>query len=315
MGILNLGLFNIALLMRWWWQAYSDPQCLWSATLYNIKRIGNDPQKPNLWCAGGSFFWKQLQSLKNLFTWCTQWMIGDGRKISYWFDVWDEYPRAALNLVLEPNISLQEACPRLDAINPNESSLSLAQFSDGEDHISWKWDSHGVYTAKSAYQILCMGGKIKCAFMYVWAAKITPSAKIFAYLALRDRILTRERLRSRGMQTPRMCVCCSNCPVESLAHLLFLCPFAVEVWFHIATSLNRHIMKVAGTVTLIWQKSWEMVKSQGGMSKRDWVSRFVCTMWNIWKNRNCIIFRNQGLPATLLASRIMDEMRLWIVHC
>ena len=58
MEISNLNLFNIALLLRWWWQAYYDPDCLWSATLYTIKRISNNHHQPNLWHVGGSFFWK-----------------------------------------------------------------------------------------------------------------------------------------------------------------------------------------------------------------------------------------------------------------
>ena len=177
--------------------------------------------------------------MKYLFTWCTQWEIGDGRRISFWFDVWDEYPRASRHQIREQNISLQEAWHRRETINPEEASELTIQFSEWDDCISWRWGSQGIYTAKSAYEILCGGGKTRCAYVSAWSAKITPSARIFTYLMLRDRVLTRERLRSRGMQTDLGCVGCQNCPVESLAHLLFLCPFAVEVWFHIASTLDR----------------------------------------------------------------------------
>lgn len=65
---------------------------------------------------------------------------------------------------------------------------------------------------------------------------------------LHDRILTREVLRRRGIVTDLHCINCENCPVESLVHLIFLCPYAIAVWFHIASLLGKSIFKIASSV-------------------------------------------------------------------
>ena len=108
----------MALLLRWWWKAYHEPNCLWSSIIYRIKRRTQDQHKPNLWQTSGSFFWYQLQRLKGIFEWCTEWHVGTGEAISYWFDAWGGLPRYVEGMIQEPNISLREAWPRRASIDP-----------------------------------------------------------------------------------------------------------------------------------------------------------------------------------------------------
>ena len=107
------------------------------------------------------------------------------------------------------------------------------------------------------------------------------------------------------------CINCQNCPIESVVHLVFLCPYAVAVWFHIVGILGKPIFKIASSVHDVWQNSWEMVKVGGYMSKKEWSSRFICTIWHIWKRRNNAFFRDQRTEAQPLAFKIILEMDLW----
>lgn len=174
----------------------------------------------------------------------------------------------------------------ISTIDPAANNYMQIVFSNQPDTILWKWDKNGSYSTKSAYKIL-IGGMIRWHFHYIWSAKVTLSAKIFAYLMIHGRILTRDVLRKRGLQVELICVCCQNCPVESILHLLFLWSFAVEAWFHVATSMNRPIMKIAGSVQKILEDSWEMVKAQGGMSKKEWSSRKYLEVpkWNYFQRK------------------------------
>lgn len=111
------------------------------------------------------------------------------------------------------------------------------------------------------------------------------------------------------------CVCCQQCPIESSLHLLFLCPYAVAIWFHVANLMSNPIFKIASSIDHeIFRSSWTMVRGRG-MKKREWATSFLCVAWNIWKNRNAIIFREQGVDAKALAYRCLGEMRLWLQYC
>lgn len=180
------------------------------------------------------------------------------------------------------------------------------------DQIRWKWNREGIYTARSTYSVISEGGKIRWRFSYIWSAKVPPTVKIFAYMVLNERVLTRRALNRRGIHVDLHCVCCLNCPSESILHLVFLCPFAVEVWFHIANFLKRPLFKIGASVQNVWEGYWNLVKSQGRMSKKEWTSRFICAIWNLWKNRNAIIFREQRTAAKILALRTIQEMNLWL---
>lgn len=90
LGISDLYLRNISLLLRWWWKGYNEPLSMWTLMITKISWQGNFALGPALWSKQGSFFWGDLISIKHLFTWSTTWIIGDGRRISYWYDAWGE---------------------------------------------------------------------------------------------------------------------------------------------------------------------------------------------------------------------------------
>lgn len=61
-------------------------------SVQDLHAIANHIQGPQLFTKEGSFFWKQLHSIKDMFLWSTSWQIGDGMQISFWFDAWRGAP-------------------------------------------------------------------------------------------------------------------------------------------------------------------------------------------------------------------------------
>lgn len=122
------------------------------------------------------------------------------------------------------------------------------------------------------------------------------------------KLLTRDTLRRRGMHIQLNCVLCRNCPVESVLHLLYLCPYSVTVWFEVTKIIDTPIMTPAMTGRLVWENLWQIVKRKGVLSYKQWLVCFICVAWMIWKQRNNIVFNEQRIPPSLLARRCAQEM-------
>lgn len=84
----DLTLRNTALLLRWWWKGYDEPNSMWTMLISKIRWQGNYAVGPKLWSRHGSFFWYDLISIKHVFSWSITWEVGDGTSISFWYDEW-----------------------------------------------------------------------------------------------------------------------------------------------------------------------------------------------------------------------------------
>lgn len=318
LGISDLNIANISLLLRWWWKLYEDPQGLWTKTADIIRKKVVRNCLPKYWLIDGSFFWRQLQGMKHLFVWSTTWIVGDGNTVSYWFDSWGDKPRASVvheNTADLTPISLREGWPRRQIIDPTLDPDTHMIFTNDRDQIVWNWSKNGTYSAKSFYRVMVAGGLIGWRFSRIWKGKIPPTVRIFACMLLQGKILTRDILRQRGMRVERHCVICNNCPAESQLHLIFLCPIAVQIWVIVSSMIGQPIFKPADTIHGIWDSSWAMVRRQGSMPHTEWMARFICTAWNIWKARNEKIFRGLSQRPETVAFRAAQEMRLWLRYC
>lgn len=179
---------------------------------------------PRLWNILRSFFWTQLGNIKGLFICCTAWEIGNGITISYWFDGWNGPPKATsmVSKELQPFINLRDAQQVLGEINPEDLTQgNNITFIDNTYRLYWKVKNNEGYTSKSVYGMLSQFGKIRGQYSGFWKCKVPSSVKIFPFLMLHGKILTREVLSRRGMQIPIHCVMCSNAQIESIAHVLF----------------------------------------------------------------------------------------------
>ncbi|GLJ18307.1 hypothetical protein SUGI_0323970 [Cryptomeria japonica] len=96
--------------------------------------------------------------------------------------------------------------------------------SNDEDGIFWSVAKSGEYSVKLGYEVqrqrgMCMDWPHKLC----WSNKLLPKAGAFLWLALHNRILTGDRLKSIGISEPNMCVMC-KADDESANHLLLKLP-------------------------------------------------------------------------------------------
>jgi hypothetical protein len=130
--------------------------------------------------------------------------------------------------------------------------------------------------------------------------------KIFAWLALHNRLSTKERLARKGVVNSATCPYGCNTD-ESLDHMLFHCPHSSYIWrkFHIQ---NVHeLQSLQGTIT-----NTGLVPPQ---QRKEWTTLFIAIVWNIWLARNPRVFDNETIPTRTIEANCIDSIKLWVHHC
>lgn len=84
------------------------------------------------------------------------------------------------------------------------------------------------------------GGEVIMQNFEVWTAKVPPSVRIFGYLMMKQKLLTRDVLRR--MNCERQCVMCSTNSDETVVHLLFQCSYAKRVWRFVESNLGFSLL-------------------------------------------------------------------------
>lgn len=96
------------------------------------------------------------------------------------------------------------------------------------DDIIWKWTSTGIYTAQSAYRAQFLGSIHKPFVGLIWDSWGPQKCKIFAWLAIQERLPTADILTKRHMTNDFWCPLCTNNP-ETAQHLLISCGYTKRV--------------------------------------------------------------------------------------
>jgi hypothetical protein len=115
--------------------------------------------------------------------------------------------------------------------------------------------------------------------------------KIFQWLILHNRILTWENLRKGGFIGPSRCHLC-QAKEETMNHLLDKCTYTTKIWDW-AIGIFRQSNRIRGNISAtinIWKENYNENKEVN----LCWnlISRMI--IWEIWKERNRCIFRNQS---------------------
>lgn len=164
----------------------------------------------------------------------------------------------------------------------------------------------GDYSAKSIYQTLAMGDRVNWEFNVTWRYEIPPSVKIFVFLLLKDKLLTREVLMRRNFNLPdSSCPLCNTGDLETSLHLFFQCKYIGRIWGKVAQLVNNNILVQSGSVQQVWCRSSNLVRHCKGLT-RKWQCIFSSACWSIWRLRSSTVFEGKKDP--------VDWVALWIVR-
>lgn len=263
MGISDLHIRNVSLMLRWWWKCHVREMdaSIWTSLIIQIRGQGVQQGGPRIWMKSDSFFWGQLLSIRHIFIWSTEWSIGDGTMISFWFDNWEETPLVDQGARMPlPAISLREATDRYHLTNLN--------FRDATDELRWRWTTTGLYSAKSVYSMMCSAGRVNWHFNKIWKLCIPPTVRVFIFLLLKGKILTRDVMLRRHFQCKPNCVLCDNNQDEFALHLLFTCSYAQRVWHKVSAITGINMLDVKDSIQETWMASAAFIRTQQTKKRR-----------------------------------------------
>ena len=255
-GFRDLKLFNQALLAKQAWRLLYDPHCLfsrflrsksYSKTSFLLSKFGSRP----------SYGWRSILFGKDLLLKGLKWVIGDGQDTLVWIDKWifDDLARRPIGLHSLMNICLRVS----DLIDPSSGlwNISLLRHLFHQDDVfrilstkpllakkdsyCWAGNRSGIYSATSDYDLIFnMENKekfvepVNTPFLFsvlaeCWKVKTAPKIQVFLWKSINGAIAVLARLLTRGIKNYDGCLLC-DAEEETVNHLLFLCPYARQVW-------------------------------------------------------------------------------------
>lgn len=141
------------------------------------------------------------------------------------------------------------------------------------------------------------------------------TVKVFLYLFLQDRILTREVLERRNIYYQKECPLCSGCTLETSFHLFFRCRYAMRIWIKVQRITGVKLLLIKEGVHETWTVSMAHLKALGPIKYHIGQLWFMCTCWYIWLQRNNWIFKGILVPPEVVADRVILTGRMWNRFC
>lgn len=260
---------NEALLLKWSWRFKKDGICLWKKIVVGChgsnrswSSIPYSPSSNSCWkfiARVGEKLWngKPLNSY-------IRGTVGNGESFHFWIDAWlyDEplrtiYPQL---FIIEKN-KWATISDRLQVINGSKhliwdwsaAPVSAQQVSElfnllsdiydfewKGDTDSWRWtaDSSGIYSVKTAKNLLSNGSAATNTWNMNWYGWVPLKCKVMAWRATLNRLPTKIELFKRGVPIQdKACVFC-NSDDETAIHIFTGYFYTAEIWTRIQSWCN-----------------------------------------------------------------------------
>jgi hypothetical protein len=172
------------------------------------------------------------------------------------------------------------------------------------DTRSMKFEPHKNFSVKACYYAMKFGGVSVLGNTDIWNILAPKKCKFFAWLALHNKINTRERLSRKRIISDSICP--FGCQTdETLTHLLFSYPHSSIIWQKFLISIQDgqgfHSMQDIRAAPPIYRKEWTAI--------------FIEVAWNIWLARNRKVFDNCYISPGRLEGNCWDTLALWSHRC
>ena len=145
------------------------------------------------------------------------------------------------------------------------------------DKMMWIANKSSKFSIKSAIKIIREGDtRIMADWSWVWRVRAPQRTKTFLWLTLHNKVLSNVKRFKRKMDRSPQCEICSV-EVEDLDHLLRYCPNAIAVWQALQ---QQGLYSSANNEGL---HGWIQQNITGKHEDPNWPTKFLITMWCIWK--------------------------------
>ncbi|KAL4346365.1 hypothetical protein GQ457_17G012800 [Hibiscus cannabinus] len=341
LGLFDFKLRNRSLLNKWVWRYGNEPNSYWRIVV--DAKLGSSSESLLPLSSFGrntSWFWKSiirpLLDAEDCFTKKLRFILGDGKSINFWDDVWIgsnslkvAYPRiyalssrkegkvvefgSKLNGFWEWNIPLRRRLFdwEIETWERFINALDVASRSlESKDCLRWSGSSSGHYRPKSFCELVSIeGAKYDKMWKWIWSSLVPPKVEFFIWRAVQGRIPTRVELLKRGISAiaSPTCALCEE-DLETPDHLLCYCKVAWRVWQAWCCAWNVHLVapRSLRSLLLIWENM-----SIKPSFRPLWRVAFCGIIWTIWLHRNEIVFKNKKCDGEVLADLALLRIEYW----
>jgi hypothetical protein len=214
LGVLNLETMNDALMTKWLCNI-ENTNGLWQKIIKE-KYIKGKPLISVTQKQDDSHFWKKILGLRDMFCSHCKIIVGNDRKTSFWKNSWTgDYPLAnkcpcLFDLAYDKDISVNKV------LSSNFEALSFRRriignlnlmyeellgccnnqaLSYEEDRMVWSLGNKG-FSVNSWYKTK-MSDQVAVPCRFLWKSKLPHKIKVFIWLVLRNKILTKDNLKKK----------------------------------------------------------------------------------------------------------------------
>ncbi|CAL9021082.1 unnamed protein product, partial [Prunus brigantina] len=219
------------------------------------------------------------------------WRVGNGEHVKFWKDNWVadlpllQYAGAQSGIDLDCKVSnffkegwwdIAKLRAVLDEVMVQKITCFPVGFGgNSQDAQIWKPTSNGIFTVKSAFQLI-HGGSIwsNMCWKGLWSMSIPPKLKVFLWLVFQGKILTNEQRVRRHLAVESSCSVC-GWHSETIIHTLRDCGRAKEVWLNVLNPSNVHDFFLSDYPSWLRSNLFSKAKWEGRMiicaAVLDWV--------------------------------------------
>lgn len=191
------------------------------------------------------------------------------------------------------------------AIHHHLAAITLP-LPEAEDLVIWEIEgkSYQYYPTSQTWDLLRPKQSAKEWAVSIWFKGAIPKNAFNMWVSTLDRLPTRARLTSWGIQVPSTCCLCSEY-AETRDHLLLRCGFSSQIWNLIQVRLHLSPCVIYSWNALI---AWTRM---GSATSPSLLQRLVAhaAIYHIWKQRNNLLHNGVMIPALALFTVIDREVR------
>ena len=140
---------------------------------------------------------------------------------------------------------------------------------------------------------------LKCCRL-LWKCRIPLKIKLFGWLLLRQRLITRSLRQRFCPDAPTECPLCAGA-AEDCSHLFFECQFAQMAW---------RVTHMSGLDKSAAASFWRSISVGPFRCASEWQSIFA-TLWSIWLHRNEVVFKGRPPSAEAIQHDLRGLMYFW----
>ena len=196
----------------------------------------------------------------------------------------------------------QQAYEEYNSMLIDLQSVSLSDCNDTRQYI---WGT-GNYASQRFYKLCFWYLLPPMTFKWIWQSKVNLKINVFGWLLLMDRVNTRDLLDRKHCAPLNASLSCSICLInvrETRKHLFFDCAFSKACWTKLGWCWNS---------SLEFHQMLHNLRSS--LPHQAFMDLFLLAAWNIWKERNSIIF--QGIQPSISSwkSNLKSDLNLHLIR-